>query len=226
MTARRALVTGCSSGIGETITRRLLDDGWSVVGLARRRPAIEHERLGFVSVDLLDTAALSEAMSGIEPVDAIVHAAGVLRVGTLGEMDCDDGRLMWSLHVDAAARLVQHFAPTLPDGGRIILVGSRVAAGLAGRSLYAASKAALVGMARSWAAELAPRQITVNVIAPGATDTPMLRDPKRSGSAPRMPPMGRLVKPEEVAALAAFLLSDMAGSITGQQIVVCAGASL
>jgi len=68
--------------------------------------------------------------------------------------------------------------------------------------------------------------ITVNVIAPGATDTPFLRDPARAKTPPRMPPMGRFISPDEIAALAAFLLSDGARSITGQQIVMCGGASL
>jgi NAD(P)-dependent dehydrogenase (short-subunit alcohol dehydrogenase family) len=84
----------------------------------------------------------------------------------------------------------------------------------------------MVGLARSWAIELAPRGVTVNVVAPGATDTPMLRDPQRARLQPKLPPIGRFVKPEEVAALTAFLLSDAAASITGQRIFVCGGASL
>jgi NAD(P)-dependent dehydrogenase (short-subunit alcohol dehydrogenase family) len=66
----------------------------------------------------------------------------------------------------------------------------------------------------------------VNVVAPGATDTPMLKDPAREGVAPKLPPIGRLIRPEEIAALVVFLLSPEAGAITGQQIVVCGGASL
>lgn len=73
---------------------------------------------------------------------------------------------------------------------------------------------------------MAPRGVTVNVVTPGATDTPMLTDPGRAGLKPKLPPIGRFVKPEEVAALTAFLLSDLAASITGQRIFVCGGASL
>ncbi len=223
---RRALVTGVSSGIGAAIAQKLLQDGWAVVGLSRSAPAFHHPRLTAASVDLTDPGALAVALTGLPPVDAVVHAAGVLRVGRLGELDADDARAMWRLHVEAATQLVEHAAGTMPTNGRIVLIGSRTAEGSAGRGQYAASKAALVGLARSWAIELASRGVTVNVVAPGATDTPMLNDPKRAGVTPKLPPIGRFVKPEEVAALTAFLLSDVAASITGQRIFVCGGASL
>jgi len=133
---------------------------------------------------------------------------------------------MWRIHVDSAAFVANALLPKMSAGGRIVLIGSRTANGASTRSQYAATKAALVGMARSWADELAPRGITVNVVAPGATDTPLLRDPARAGTPPRMPPLGRFVQPSEVAGLTAFLLGPDGGSITGQQIVMCGGASL
>jgi NAD(P)-dependent dehydrogenase (short-subunit alcohol dehydrogenase family) len=133
---------------------------------------------------------------------------------------------MWRLHVDAAERLANALAPRLPQGGRMVFIGSRTAAGAPGRGQYAASKAALVAMARSWAVELAPRGITVNVVAPAATETPMLNDPTRSDVTPKLPPIGRFIRPEEVAAAVTFLLSREAGAITGQQLVICGGSSL
>lgn len=224
--ARRALVTGVSSGIGEAIAKRLLAEGWSIIGFSRGEPAFAHDRLTHVPVDIADRAALAQALTGLGAVDAIVHAAGILRVGTLGSLDPANGQAMWRLHVDAAEQIVEALAASLPEGARIVFIGSRTAAGSAGRAQYAATKAALIGMARSFAIELAPRRITVNVISPGATDTPMLKDPARAAVVPKMPPMGRLVKPDEVAATAAFLLSEAAVSITGQQIIICGGASL
>jgi NAD(P)-dependent dehydrogenase (short-subunit alcohol dehydrogenase family) len=223
---RHAIVTGASSGIGKAIAERLLAEGWTVTGVSRSEPAIGDPRFRFAPIDLAAGDAVAEAVQALPQADALVHAAGLVRVGRIGEENLDDGALMWRTHVDAAVRLVERLVPAMPDGGRIVLIGSRLASGAVGRAQYAASKAAMLGLCRSWAIELAPRGITVNVVAPGATDTPMLRDPARASVTPKLPPIGRFVRPEEVAALTAFLLSDMAASITGQQILICGGASL
>jgi NAD(P)-dependent dehydrogenase (short-subunit alcohol dehydrogenase family) len=221
-----ALVTGASSGIGAAIVTRLLADQWRVTGLDLAPAPTHAEGYAHHQLDLTDGAGLRDVLTRCDAVTALVHAAGVLRVGPLGALDADAGAAMWRLHVAAAEVLADALAPLLGAGGRIVLIGSRTASGAAGRSQYAASKAALVGLARSWAAELAPRGITVNVIAPAATDTPMLADPARKGVAPKLPPIGRFIRPEEIAALTAFLISAEAGAITGQHILVCGGASL
>ena len=223
---RRAVVTGSSSGIGAAVAARLLAEGWTVHGLDRAPPAASGRGFVPATLDLTDDAALAGTLAALPAPDALVHAAGFMRTAPLGTLDHDGAAAMWRLHVAVAALLADALAPRMGAGGRIVLIGSRTAAGAAGRSAYAATKAALVGMARSWALELAPRGITVNVIAPGATETPMLRDPARAGTPPRLPTIGRFVRPEEVAALAAFLLSPDAGAITGQQLLVCGGASL
>lgn len=221
-----ALVTGVSSGIGEAIASRLLADGWQVIGLSRSRPALQHPDLRWVHADLADSASLDEALQDIQPLDAIVHAAGFMRTAPLGELLAEDGQAMWQVHVAAATQLVDSLIGRLRVPGRIVLLGSRTMNGAAGRSQYAATKAALVGLVRSWAIELAPKGITVNLVAPGATETPMLTAPGREGTPPRKPPIGRFVQPEEVAAMTAFLLGPQAGAITGQSLVICGGASL
>jgi 3-oxoacyl-[acyl-carrier protein] reductase len=223
--AGHAIVTGASSGIGAAITARLLREGWRVTGLSRSDPGLADARFRHRAVDLLDATALPAAVADLDPT-AFIHAAGLMRGGTIGALDAEAGRTLWRLHVEAASLLADLLVPRLPDGGRIILVGSRTAAGAAGRSQYAATKAALVAMVRSWAIELAPRGITANVVAPAATDTPMLRDPARSAVPPKLPPIGRYIRPEEVAALTAFLLGPEAGGITGQQMLICGGSSL
>ena len=225
-----AVVTGASSGIGRAIAQRLLAEGWRVTGLCRSQPEDPHEHLRIVQADVADIGALPALCAQITadgaPVQAFVHAAGFMRVAPLGELDSAAGAAMWQLHVQAAEVLANGLLPHMPDGARIVLIGSRTANGSPTRSQYAATKAALVGMARSWAIELAPRGITANVVAPGATDTPFLRDPARAQTAPKMPPIGRLVQPDEVAALTAFLLGPHGGAMTGQQLVMCGGASL
>jgi NAD(P)-dependent dehydrogenase (short-subunit alcohol dehydrogenase family) len=224
-TARHAVVTGASSGIGASIVARLLREGWRVTGLSRSAPAEAPAGYAHRAVDLLEGDSIAGALDGLQ-ADALVHAAGLMRAARLGALDAEAGATLWRLHVEAANRLADALVPRMPDGGRVVLIGSRAAMGVAGRSQYGATKAALVAMARSWAAELAPRRITVNVVAPGVTDTPMLRDPARAATPPAMPTIGRLIAPEEVAALTAFLLGPEAGAITGQQIMICGGASL
>jgi 3-oxoacyl-[acyl-carrier protein] reductase len=222
-----AVVTGTSSGIGRAIARRLLDSDWRVTGFDLTAPAITHATFRPVTVDITDTRAALDALDAADGVTALVHAAGIMRGGKLGSLDLAAGETLWRLHVDAAVALADRLAPRLAAGGRIVLIGSRAARGVVAKSQYGAAKAALVGLARAWAKELAPRGITVNVVAPAATETAMLTDPARADTPPaEVPPMGRRIFPEEVAALVAFLLSGEAAAITGQEIAICGGASL
>ncbi|HEY1228835.1 MAG TPA: SDR family oxidoreductase [Ramlibacter sp.] len=226
--AGRALVTGSSSGIGLAVARRLLDDGWQVLGFDIAAPVIEHPRFVATTVDLANDAALKAALADVGSLQAVVHAAGILRPASLGNLDPAHGEAMWRLHVQAATQLADALLPGMAQAGRgrMVLVGSRVARGVAGRSQYAATKAAVASLARSWAAEVVTRGVTVNVVAPAATQTAMLTDPARQGTPSRLPPIGRLIQPEEVAALVAYLLSPMAAAITGQEIQICGGTSL
>ncbi|MDQ0025062.1 NAD(P)-dependent dehydrogenase (short-subunit alcohol dehydrogenase family) [Variovorax paradoxus] len=227
-TAPLAVVTGSSGGIGRAIASHLLEGGWRVSGLDLAAPTLSHKRFAHVAVDLSEAGAIARAAAELQDADALVHAAGVLRVGPLGQLDQAGGELMWRLHVDAATRLADAIVPAMAarGSGRVVFIGSRVAQGLPGRGQYAATKAALIALARSWAAEVAASGVTVNVVSPGATQTAMLQDPARAGSAPRLPPIGRLIEPVEIAALVAFLLSAPAAAITGQDIAICGGSSL
>ena len=223
---RTAVVTGTSSGIGAAIAARLLAGGWRVIGLDLAPPTIANSAFTSIAVNLGDRTARREAIARIDAVDALVHAAGVMRGGRLGLLDHDAGDLLWRIHVDAAIGLADHCAPRLSDGGRIVLIGSRAAQGVVAKSQYGAAKAALTALARAWALELIGRGITVNVIAPAATETAMMTAPERAIVPPETPPLGRRIRPDEVAALAYFLLSDDAAAITGQEISICGGASL
>jgi NAD(P)-dependent dehydrogenase (short-subunit alcohol dehydrogenase family) len=225
---RRAVVTGTSSGIGKAIAQRLLADGWKVTGLDIAAPGIEHSAFEPVHIDLCDGAAAEAAATRLSGASALVHAAGVLRYEPLGSQRAAEGELMWRLHVDSISRIANILLPAMAANGdgRVVLIGSRAARGIARRSQYGATKAALVAMARSWAAEVVASGVTVNVVSPAATQTPGLVDPSRQSEPPKVPPIGRLIRPEEVAALTSFLLSPAAAAITGQEILICGGSSL
>ena len=226
-----AIVTGTSSGIGQAIALMLLTEGWHVHGLDVAPSTIHHAQFSSWTLDLTQSGELEGALDQMVAQhlpQVLVHAAGVLRVGSVGELDMQAGQLMWQLHVDVATRLANRILPIMKQArrGRMILVGSRVSSGIAGRSQYAATKAAILSLARSWAAESIAEGVTVNVVSPAATDTPMLKDPARVSTAPRLPPIGRLIQADEVAALVAYLTRPEAAAITGQDIAICGGASV
>lgn len=223
------IVTGSASGIGEALTKRLLEAGWRVTGLDRQGHGDMPGKFSAIEVDLLDKARLESVLTELAATNptAFVHSAGAMRTGRLADEIDADSEFLWRLHVDTAMTLGRILGPALPEQrGRIVLLSSRGALGRPGRGAYAASKAALHGLIRSWALELAPKGVTVNVVAPGAVDTPMLTDPSR-GEPPQVSlPIGRLIHPQEIAAPIEFLLSADAAAITGQTLYVCGGASL
>jgi NAD(P)-dependent dehydrogenase (short-subunit alcohol dehydrogenase family) len=235
VTAPTALVTGASSGIGAAIAVRLAAAGWHVVGVSRRpgfrpsTPGLDAAAvMEWMPADLADPSAVASVAAELagRRFDAVVHAAGLQITARVGDLDPAAGERMWAVHVRAPMAITDALVDAMPDGGRIVLIGSRTAGGAAGKSQYAATKAALVGLGRSWAMDLAGRRICVNVVAPGPTATEMTTDPRRVATPTAVPPFGRLIRADEVAQLVEFLLGPGGAMITGQQLVVCGGASL
>jgi 3-oxoacyl-[acyl-carrier protein] reductase len=227
-----ALVTGSSSGIGKAVAERLLIEGWAVVGFDKSPSTIVHSSFKTIAVDLLQATAIADSLEQLEAHQTlptvVVHAAGFMHAGPIEVSQLDSSESMWRVHVAAISQIAQKLLPAMraSHSGRIVLIGSRVAGGIANRGQYAASKAALVSLARSWAAEVVANGITVNVVSPAATETGMLADPNRAAVQPKLPPIGRLIQPDEIAATVSYLLSSNAAAITGQNIQICGGASL
>lgn len=175
------LVTGGSAGIGLALCRAFLARGDTVTSLDRAPATMTHDRLRTIGVDLTDTdatrAAAAEAMQ--TPVTTLIHNAGAILPALVDQASADDLATLARLHLGAALVLVQAALPGMRAAGfgRIVLISSRAALGLATRTAYSATKAGLIGLARTWALELGPDGITVNAVAPGPiAETPMFHD--------------------------------------------------
>jgi len=234
--SRVAAVTGGSAGIGRAICEDLLARGYEVVSLARRRTDIDHPKLHSIEVDLADRKATAEAARELVQrfeVTTIVHNAGVIRPALLPEVKLDDLDVLVDLHLGCAIQLVQAALPAMRARrfGRVILLSSRAALGAQTRTSYSATKAGMLGMARTWALELAADGITVNVVAPGPIHTDMFYDVIPAGSEKERQlaasiPVKRVGEPGDVARAVSFFADPGSGFITGQVLYVCGGASL
>jgi 3-oxoacyl-[acyl-carrier protein] reductase len=233
---RLAVVTGGSAGIGEAICRELLDSGWAVVSMARRAPAFTHEHLHSIEVDMADRDATGLAAQEVArrfAPDTVIHNAGVILPALLEDVKLADLDTLVDIHLSTAILLAQACVPAMKAAGfgRIVLLSSRGALGLATRTAYAATKAGMLGMARTWALELAPFGITVNVVAPGPVQTDMFHgvipvgDPKVEHIAAGIP-VKRLGQPADVAHAVRFFVAEESSFITGQVLYVCGGTSV
>ncbi len=232
-----ALVTGGATGIGAEICRHMIAAGYEVFVLDLRRPDWAHERLHAREIDLLDAAAVAEAagdLAGRNSFTHLVHNAGVIRPASIADTKLDDLHALTQLHIGAGLTLAQALLPGMKERhfGRIVLMSSRGALGLANRTAYGATKAAVVGVVRSWALELAPLGITVNAVAPGPIGgTEMFRsiiprgDPREQSLGASIP-VKRLGRPDDVARAVMFFSDRTNDFITGQTLYVCGGASI
>lgn len=231
-----AIVTGGSAGIGRAVVQCLLDKGVEVVCLDVQPAELSHARLRHVHVDLTDAPATAQVAAEIartHEVTTIVHNAGVIRPALLPEVKLEDFNALVNLHLSAAIVLAQAALPAMKAAGfgRVVLVSSRAVLGLATRTSYSATKAGMLGMARTWALELAPFGITVNVVAPGPIQTANFHGivPEGSPQVDRIIqgiPVKRLGQPEDVARAVMFFADRDAGFVTGQVLYVCGGTSV
>jgi 3-oxoacyl-[acyl-carrier protein] reductase len=240
LTGKVALVTGASRGIGRAIAVALAARGAHVVAVARANNAdatVEAIRAAgrqatAVGADVTDPASvaamLAAALQHTGRLDVLVNNAGIARDQLMLRMKRADWDEVLATNLTAAFTIVQAaLKPMIRQrGGRIISIGSVVGQmGNAGQANYAASKAGLIGFSKAVAREVASRQITVNVVAPGlvATDMTQALTDKAQGDWSAQIPLGRVGTPEDVAAAVCFLASDEASYITGQVLAVNGG---
>jgi 3-oxoacyl-[acyl-carrier protein] reductase len=240
LTDRVAIVTGASRGIGRAIAAKLAQQGAVVVAAARGDHASDavHEiaaaggRAEAATVDVTDAASIDAFVSGVLArhgrVDVLVNNAGITRDQLMLRMKRDDWDAVLATNLTAAFALTQAVLKPMirQRAGRIIAISSVVGqAGTAGQANYAASKAGLIGFDKAIALEVASRNITANVVAPGMIETDMTRaiaETAREEWASRIP-LKRLGTPDDVAAAVCFLASDEASYITGQVLAVNGG---
>ena len=231
-----AVITGGNKGIGASLAKRMLDDGYRVISIARHTAEFEHPNFVSVEADLLDASAVdrvAKTLAAREQVTHLIHNAGVIWPNLVEDAKVADIAGLAQLHLGAALGLLQAFLPHMKQRrfGRVLFNASRAALGAQTRTAYSASKAGMIGMARTWALELAQHQITVNVVAPG----PILTDnfweiiPKGSAREAELAtriPVGRLGTVDDVTNAFMFFANPASSFVTGQTLFVCGGASV
>jgi 3-oxoacyl-[acyl-carrier protein] reductase len=239
---RVALVTGAGAGIGAAVARRLGSEGATVAVVDRDRDfaattataiAQDGGRAIAIAADVTDAAAVQAAVDEAAELDGALHIvinnAGVVRAAMLPDLDEETFASVVDVHLMGTYRVLRAALPHLPDDGTGRIINSTSAAGLVGtigQANYAAAKAAIVGLTKSAARELAKRRITVNAVAPLAatamTET-VRANPKFAAKTLERIPLGRFAEPDEVAGAFAFLASDDGSYITGQILCVDGG---
>ena len=232
-----ALVTGGSRGIGEGIVRRLASDGAAVAFTyssseekAKQLAGEIKDAGGNVLPIKADSASAEDVRAAVDQVakelgelDIFVNNAGILMQGGVDRYSLEDFDRMLAINVRAAFVGIQAASEHMKGGGRIILIGSITAVRTAfpGSSVYSMTKAALTGLVRGAAIDLAPRAITVNNVQPGPTATDM--SAPHAELAKTLIPLGRMADVSEIAGLVSYLASDEAGFITGASLTIDGG---
>ena len=233
--SRVALVTGGNRGIGLASARRLAAAGHRVAITYRSEPPPDADSITCVRCDVTDAGSVDSAVDEVEsalgPVEILVSNAGITRDQLVLRMSEADFADVIDANLTGGFRVAKRVVKGMMRGrwGRMIFISSVAGlGGQAGQANYAASKAGLIGLARSLAKEFASRNVTVNVIAPGPIETDMLGqlDDSQVGALVDMVPMGRVGTPNELAAAVEFLASEDASYVTGTVLPVDGGLAM
>lgn len=212
----KILVIGGSKGIGNAIINSIVDKNL-IINLSRTVPLLSHANLTHYNCDIL-----TDDLPEIEKIDTLIYCPGSINLKPISRLKLDDFRNDFEINVIGAVKAIQHYLPKLKNGNNpSILLFSTVAAklGMPFHASVAAAKSAVEGLTKSLGAELAPT-IRVNAIAPTVTDTDLasklLRNERMINNITERHPLKKYLKPNEVADLATFLISEKAASISGQ----------
>lgn len=230
-----ALVTGASRNIGKAISTRLKADGYKVLMLDIIAP--EDPSLGeFMKVDLASQTSTAQALAWAtdkRQITRLVNCAGIAQVSAIDDVTFEEFDRIMAINVRSYIQVTQAILPGMrqQNFGRIVNISSRSIRGYRKLTSYAASKAAVLGMTKTWALEEAGNGVTINAIAPGPIDTDMLRVAQPEGSPGRKTlvesiPVGRIGQPEDIANAVSFFLDRRSGFVTGQLMYVCGGLTV
>ena len=245
LTGKTAFVTAAAQGIGRATALAFAAAGARVIATdinAERLAEIGSPSITTSRLDVLDAAAVTEVARNAGPVDILFNCAGFVHQGTIEDATEDEWSFGFDLNCRSMFRTMKAFLPGMVErGGGVILNMASVSSNLKGvpnRFIYSATKAAVIGMTRSVAADYVTRGVRCNALCPGTVQTPSLddriavnaaaagsMDAARAAFVTRQP-MGRLGTPEEIAGLAVYLASDQAQFITGQAVVIDGGLTL
>ncbi|MGB0903296.1 MAG: SDR family oxidoreductase [Mangrovicoccus sp.] len=234
LTGKTAFITAAGQGIGRAIAEKYAAEGAKVIASDLKGELLDGLEAQTLSLDATDRTALQAAITEASP-DILVNCAGFVHAGTIAEVTDDDFDFAFNLNVRAQFHAMQAALPGMVErgGGSIINVSSVASSIIAapGRFIYGASKAAVIGMTKSVAIDYVTKNVRCNCICPGTVDSPSLHDRLRAtgdyeaalSAFIARQPMGRIGKPDEIAALAVYLGSDESSFTTGQAHVIDGG---